>query len=165
MWTAPFPWKATRMSMLRAKQSFAPDAHRIVGVGQTIDENHPIAKQFPNMFEPVQPDIRWETATASPGPVRHVVPAPPETKGEQIAREAEEAIEAEKKAAQSETSGTAQSTGEAPVVEYEEIDPKKFSLTELKTLARREGVSDVGTAKEPIADLINDKRAAKASGK
>lgn len=137
--------------LLRAKVSFAPDAHRVVGMGQTVDSEHPVAKAHPNLFEPVQPDIRWEQATAAPGEVRHVSPAP-ETKGEQIAREAEETIEAEKK-----------SSVESPAVPL--VDPTKHSLVELKTLARREGVADHGSVKEPIAERINDKRREKAAGK
>jgi hypothetical protein len=64
--------------MLVAKDSFA-GKHRgvpfVIKKGQTIDENHPIVREYTEMFGPVTPDIRMvEEATAVPGQARNVLP-------------------------------------------------------------------------------------------
>ena|SRR5687768_2965558 len=67
--------------MLRASDSFAGEwmgRKFFVKKGQLIDEEHPLAKAYEVLFEPVRADIpTWdvEQATQAPGETRQVVPA------------------------------------------------------------------------------------------
>lgn len=73
--------------MLKAKGTFMGHLHGrdvLVHKGQTISDDHPIARAYPSLFEDPSPDIKmWddpasgvEEATVNPGEVRSITPRP-----------------------------------------------------------------------------------------
>lgn len=134
--------------MLRARDSFAVRVDgqtRVIGMGQTIDENHPLVREYPDKFEPIRADITYEQATAAPGEIRHVVPSTPD---EQVA----EKLNDEKPAASTPVEASEEENDDPLTKPIEDVD--EYNLSELRALATRAGVETTGT-KQNIVDRLN----------
>ncbi len=144
------PFVGKEPKVLRAKDSFAGTYEGrtfIVAKGQTIDEDHPVARDNPEMFAEVGADIRYvprtEQATAAPNELRHVVPAP---------------VVNNDLSAMSPTPSEEEETAEEET-EPELVNVEDYTYPELKSLASKEGVAITGTAAQ-LVERINAKRLA-----
>lgn len=119
--------------MLASLKTFAGEVNGrrfVVTRGQTIDDDHPIVRKYPDAFSDAHPQIKpWdvESATAAPGEVRSLDLSHME--------EEEETLD----------------TAVTPAVSED------LSLEELRTIAASEGLATYG-AKPALVERINKKR-------